>query len=140
MNLLQKPAHVLIRARVQPDQRRKQFGFNWFYGRIWRLASTHQQDSYCHHGRSSGGNCAVHEDDVIFADVFGQTQVMQLARPRVEERLPWLQKQEGYSYHEDTCYMEERKETIKRKTVFFPLFRRNDEGFKGSAATHLWFS
>lgn len=119
-------------------QRRKEFGFNRFYCRIWRLASTHQQDSYCHHGRSSGGNCAVHEDDVIFADVFGQTQVMQLARPRAEER-----GYHGYSRKgivtTETCYVEERKETIKRKTLF-SLFKQNDEGFKGSAATHLWFS
>lgn len=43
--------------------------------------STHQQDSYCHHGSGAGGHCAVHQDDMIFTDVFGQTQVMQLTRP-----------------------------------------------------------
>ena len=65
-------------------------------------SSTHQQDAYCHHGRSSGGNGAVHKDDMIFADVFGQTQVMQLGKAAGGgERLPWLQKQEGYSYHRD---------------------------------------
>lgn len=52
---------------------------------------------------------------MIFADVFGQTQVMQLARPRGGggDGLPWLQKQEGDSYHRDTCYVEERKEAIR---------------------------
>lgn len=68
------------------EAQRASVGSNWPCLRTWRLASTHQQDSHCHHSRSSGGNCAVHEDDVVFADVFGQTQVMQLARPRVEER------------------------------------------------------
>lgn len=29
--------------------------------------------------------------------------------------MPWLQKQEGDSYHRDTCYVEERKEAIRKK-------------------------
>lgn len=57
---------------------------------------------------------------MIFADVFGQTQVMQLARPRGGgDRLPWLQKQEGDSYHRDTRYVEERKEAIRKKKSLF---------------------
>lgn len=53
---------------------------------------THQQDPHCHHGSGSGGHRAVHEDDMIFADVFGQTQVMQL---QGGDTFPWLPKQEG---------------------------------------------
>lgn len=72
---------LYVRGRNLTEAQR--VGFNC---RTRRLASTHQQDSDRHHGCSSGGNGAVHEDDVIVADVFGQTQVVQLARPRVEER------------------------------------------------------
>lgn len=52
---------------------------------------------------------------MILADVFGQAQVMQLARPAGGDGLPWLQRQDGHSYHGDTCYVEERRETIEKK-------------------------
>lgn len=85
MYLRHKPARVRTRAGNATWPSCKGLGFNGFYCRIWTLDSTHQQHSYCHHGRGAGGNGAVHEDDMIFADVFGQTQVMQLVRPREEE-------------------------------------------------------
>lgn len=41
-----------------------------------RLAD--QQDADGHHGGGARGHGAVHEDHVVFADVFGETQVVQL--------------------------------------------------------------
>lgn len=46
-----------------------------------RLA--HQQDADGHHGGGAGGHGAVHEDHVVFADVFGEAQVVQLQRDTV---------------------------------------------------------
>lgn len=72
---------------------------------------------------------------MILADVFGQTQVMQLARPRVEER----------GYHGDRSRkmrvpMDGEKRDIQ-KIKFFSFFSRKvDEVLKGSAATHFWLS
>lgn len=39
---------------------------------------TYQQDSDGHERRSSCGDGAVHQDDVVFADVFGQAKVVKL--------------------------------------------------------------
>lgn len=41
-------------------------------------AWTHQQHSDGHESGGSGGDGAVHQDDVVLADVFGETQVVQL--------------------------------------------------------------
>lgn len=41
---------------------------------------TYQQDSDGHERSSSRGNGAVHQDDVVFADVFGQAKVVKLRR------------------------------------------------------------
>lgn len=40
----------------------------------------HQQDAHSHHGRSPRGHGAVHEDDVVLADLLGQAQVVELGR------------------------------------------------------------
>lgn len=42
------------------------------------VGPTYQQNSDCHERSSSSGHGAVHEDDVVFTDVFGQTKVMKL--------------------------------------------------------------
>lgn len=39
---------------------------------------TYQQHSDGHEGGGSGGHGAVHQDDVVFTDVFGQTEVVKL--------------------------------------------------------------
>lgn len=40
--------------------------------------SPYQQNADSHHGSGSGGHGAVHQNDVIFADVFRQTEVVEL--------------------------------------------------------------
>lgn len=42
------------------------------------VGPTYQQNSDRHERSSSSGHGAVHEDDVVFTDVFGQTKVMKL--------------------------------------------------------------
>lgn len=39
---------------------------------------TNQQHSDGHESSGSGGHGAVHQDDVVLADVFGQTEVVEL--------------------------------------------------------------
>lgn len=43
-----------------------------------RGGSPYQQNADGHHGGGAGGHGAVHQDDVIFADVFRQAEVMEL--------------------------------------------------------------
>lgn len=38
----------------------------------------YQQHSDGHERSSPGGHCAVHQDHVVFTDVFGQTEVVKL--------------------------------------------------------------
>lgn len=46
---------------------------------VWgRRRWTYQQHSDGHEGSSSGGHGAVHQDDVVLTDVFGQTEVVKL--------------------------------------------------------------
>lgn len=52
----------------------------WMDG-LWvseRGGSPYQQNADGHHGGGAGGHGAVHQNDVIFADVFRQAEVMEL--------------------------------------------------------------
>ena len=42
------------------------------------VVSIYQQHSDGHERGSSGGHGAVHQDDVVLTDVFGQTEVVEL--------------------------------------------------------------
>lgn len=50
----------------------------------------HQQHTHGHHGRGSGGHGAVHEDDVVLADLLGQAQVVELRREGEGSLIAWL--------------------------------------------------
>lgn len=50
------------------------------------VGPTYQQNSDSHESSGAGGHGAVHEDDVVLADVFGQTKVMKL-EDREQQRI-----------------------------------------------------
>lgn len=49
------------------------------------LTHPYQQHPHCHHGCSPRGDRAVHQDDVVFADVLGQPQVVELGGGKTEQ-------------------------------------------------------